>query len=162
MDDNRIAFKAVGPCMNLFLLANWTLKYHSIHKLNPMNKKFDSVTAAPAFSPAIGQHIGAEAGAKMVKAFYDAHPEQAYGHLIGRDIIEKILAQPSCAGLSVHPGYNEEGVRQLVFTGVDAEGQQILQFAMIGENGKIQMNDGIVADKVITTPGLGETSYNWF
>jgi hypothetical protein len=128
-----------------------------------MNKKLlDSVTSAPAFSPAIGENIGAEAGAKMVKAFYDAHPEQAYGHLIGRNILEQMLAQPGCEGLSIHPGYNEAGVRQLVFTAVDAEGQQILQYAVIRENGQMEMMEGMVVDRIITIPDSNETSYNWF
>jgi hypothetical protein len=40
----------------------------------------------------IGQHIGYEAGEEMVKRFYDKHPEQAYGNIVGREIIEKIRA----------------------------------------------------------------------
>lgn len=119
-------------------------------------------TTAPVFSSAVGENVGAEAGAKMVKAFYDAHPEQAYGHLIGRNILEQLLAQPGCEGLSIHPGYNEAGVRQLVFTAVDADGQQILQYAMIRGNGQMEIVDGLVVDKIVTTPDTSETSYNWF
>ena len=39
----------------------------------------------------IGKHIGYEAGEEMVKSFYDKHPDQAYGHIVGRDIIEHNL-----------------------------------------------------------------------
>ncbi len=130
-----------------------------------MNKKLqDSLsTATRPFSASVGEHIGAEAGAKMVKSFYDAHPEQAYGHLIGREIIEKILAQPGCAGLSIHPAYNEENVRQLVFVGVDIDGQQILKYAVIGENGNIEIKDGLVADRIIIEDDAESTSsWSWF
>lgn len=125
-----------------------------------MNKKLHNSTETTAFNPSVGEHIGAESGAKMVKTYFDAHPDQAYGHLIGREIIEKIMAQPGCAGLSIYPGYNEAGVRQLVFSGVDADGDQILQYTVIGDSG-LESREGIVADRIITTPVSGD-SLSWF
>ncbi|TDW95691.1 hypothetical protein [Dinghuibacter silviterrae] len=121
-----------------------------------MNKNVqDSVIAARPFSASVGEHIGAEAGAKMVKNFYEAHPDQAYGHLIGRDILEKMLAQPGCAGLSIYPAYDDNSnVRTLVFAGVDADGQEILQYSTIQEGGQIVMHDGVVVDHIITTVGF--------
>jgi hypothetical protein len=121
-----------------------------------MNKNVqDSVTVARPFSASVGEHIGAEAGAKMVKNFYEAHPDQAYGHLIGRDILEKMLAQPGCAGLSIYPAYDEAStVRTLVFAAVDADGQEILQYSTISEQGQIVMHEGVVVDHVITTIGF--------
>jgi len=125
-----------------------------------MNKKLQNSNETSAFSSSVGEHIGAESGAKMVKTYFDAHPEQAYGHLIGREIIEKIMAQPGCAGLSIYPGYNEAGVRQLVLSGVDADGDQILQYTVIGDSG-LESREGIVADRIITTPS-GTGTLNWF
>jgi hypothetical protein len=125
-----------------------------------MNKKLQNSNEISAFNPAVGEHIGAETGAKMVKTYFDAHPDQAYGHLIGREIIEKMLAQPGCAGLSIYPGYNEAGVRQLVFSGVDIDGDQILQYTVIGDSG-LESREGIVADRIITTPPANG-SINWF
>jgi hypothetical protein len=127
-----------------------------------MNKNVqDIVTTARPFTPSVGEHIGAEVGAKMVKSYYDANPGQAYGHLIGREIIEKMLAQPGCAGLSIHPAYDNSNVRTLVFAAVDADGQQILKYSMITETGNIEMNDGLVVDKIITT-SPEKISVNWF
>ena len=122
----------------------------------------EPVMVARPFSSSVGENIGAELGAKMVKNFYDAHPDQAYGHLIGRDILEQLLAQPGCAGLSIYPG-SEDGstTRTLVFAAVDADGQQILKYTTIEENGQIKMNDGIVVDHVISI-GSSETSTSWF
>jgi hypothetical protein len=132
-----------------------------------MNKNVrETVTTIRPFSPAIGENIGAEAGGKMVKSFFDAHPEQAYGHVIGRNILDQLLAQPGAAGLSIYPGYNEAGVRQLIFAAVDADGQEILQYTVIHENGRIEMRDGIVADKISTTPEptlpSTTTTLTWF
>lgn len=123
-----------------------------------MNKNVqDSVTVARPFSSSVGEHIGIELGAKMVKSYYDVHPDQAYGHLIGRDIIEKMLAQPGCAGLSIHPAYAKNStVPTLVLAGVDAEGQEILEYSMICETGNIEMNEGLIVDKIVTT------SAQWF
>lgn len=112
------------------------------------------------FKSSVGEHIGYEAGAKMVKTYYDAHPDQAYSHFVGRDIIEKILAQPGCAGLGIYPGYNEAGVRQLVFIGVDAEGKQILSYPVIDTNGAIKNAVGLVVDKIIS-PDIDTDSVDW-
>ncbi|HTJ13819.1 MAG TPA: hypothetical protein VL547_17405 [Dinghuibacter sp.] len=124
----------------------------------------EPVMVARPFSASVGENIGAELGAKMVKNYYDANPEQAYGHLIGRDILEQLLAQPGCAGLSIHPGYEEgSNVRTLVFAAVDVDGQQILKYTTVTESGNIQMNDGIVVDHIITTfNGDSATTSSWF
>ena len=85
--------------------------------------------------------------------------------MIGREIIEKILAQPGCAGLSIHPAYNEENVSTLVFAGVDTDGQQILKYSVIGQNGNIEIKDGLIVDHITTIPGGGgasESTYSWF
>jgi predicted alternative tryptophan synthase beta-subunit len=127
-----------------------------------MNQKLhiDEITAIPSFIPSVGEDIGADMGAKMVKNYFDVHPDDAYGHVIGRDILEKLLAQPGCAGLSIHPGYNDESnVRQLVFAAVDAEGQQILKYTIIGDNGKMEIKNALVVDHVVGVPGGG---LNWF
>lgn len=99
---------------------------------------------------AIGQHIGYAAGEEMVKRFYDKHPDQAYGHIVGRNIIEKILAQPGCEGIAVMPAYNDKGVRQLVFVGIDADKKPILKYSIINSDGEISTEEGIVGDRFVT------------
>jgi hypothetical protein len=130
-----------------------------------MSKKLhNSEISAIPFSTSTGEEVGLELGAKMVKSFYDAYPEQYNTFLCGRDILERILAQPGCAGLSIMPALNEDGVRTLVFAGVDADGQQILKYTVIGENGNLITCSGVVSDRVITTPnpdGTTSTSLNW-
>ncbi len=99
---------------------------------------------------AIGKHIGYEAGEEMVKRFYDKHPDQAFGHIVGREIIEKILAQPDCAGIGVLPAYNDQGQRQMVFVGLTSNGKPILQFNVINMAGQIVSEEGLVADRFVT------------
>ena len=98
----------------------------------------------------IGQHIGYEAGEEMVKRFYDKHPDQAFGHIVGRNIIEKILAQPGCSGIGVLPAYNDQGQRQLVFVGLTNAGKPILQFNVINIAGELESEEGLVADNFKT------------
>jgi hypothetical protein len=101
----------------------------------------------------IGQHIGYEAGEEMVKRFYDKHPEQQYSHIVGRDIIEKILAQPNCSGIAVLPAYNSDGKRQVVFVGLDDLARPILQFNIVNTAGEILSEEGIVGDNFKSTDG---------
>ncbi len=86
----------------------------------------------------------------MVKRFYDKHPDQAYGNIVGREIIEKILAQPNCAGITILPGYNNAGLRQSVLVGVDIQGQPILNYNVVNVSGQIVSQEGIVADRMDT------------
>ena len=71
----------------------------------------------------IGEDVGLEYGTKLVKDYFDAYPEQAHGHIIGRRIIDKILAQPGCQGLTIYPALNKDGMRTLVYAGIDMEGR---------------------------------------
>ena len=103
----------------------------------------------------IGKHIGYEAGEEMVKRFFDKHPDQQYGNIVGREIIEKILAQPNCAGISLLPAYNDAGIRQSVMVGIDYSGKPILQYNVVNASGEIVSEEGLVGDRFDT--GWGGT-----
>lgn len=98
----------------------------------------------------IGQHIGYEAGEEMVKRYYDKHPDHQYGNVVGREIIEKILAQPNCAGIVIMPAYNEQGTRKCVLVGVDENRKPILEYNVVNTSGEIVSEEGIVADREMT------------
>ena len=101
----------------------------------------------------IGQHIGYEAGEEMVKRFFDKHPEQAYGNTMGKEIFEKILSQPGCVGITIVPGYNENGVRQAVLVGVDSNMSPILNYNVVNASGEIMSEEGLVGDQGFKTAG---------
>lgn len=103
----------------------------------------------------IGEHVGLELGTKLVKDYFDTYPEQAYGNIIGRDIIDKILAQPGCEGIAIYPALNEDGKRTLVYGGIDAEGKPIIKIPVVGKDGAIRFQEGIVADMSQWPPGTG-------
>lgn len=95
----------------------------------------------------IGEHIGYAAGELMVKRFYDRHPDQAYGHIIGREIIEAILAQPNCEGIVALPAYNDQGFRQIVLVGLDGDKNPILKYSIVNTAGEIVSEEGLIADR---------------
>lgn len=102
----------------------------------------------------IGEHIGYELGAKMIKDYYDA-TNQIDCHFVGRNILDQILAQPGCIGIKIHKGLNELGVEKYVITGSDEFGNDILNVMTISPDGSIKNREGIVADR-------DKESIGWF
>ncbi|NCU05550.1 MAG: hypothetical protein GXC73_16380 [Chitinophagaceae bacterium] len=101
----------------------------------------------------IGRHIGFDAGEEMAKRFFDKHPEQQYGNTIGKELIEKILSQPGCAGVTIVPGYNEQGIRQAILVGVDANMNPILNYNVVNSTGELEVEEGVVGDQSFKTAG---------
>lgn len=100
----------------------------------------------------VGEHIGFELGAKMVKDFQDAHPNDTQSVFCGRNVIEEILAQPGCVGIKMFNALTETGARTLVFVGLDERGRHILEYDAVDQHGMLIKKEGIVADRVIIRP----------
>jgi hypothetical protein len=115
-----------------------------------------------SYTPEVGRYTTYEAGAKMVKRHFDQNPDDAMAHFMGKEIIEKILAQPGCVGIRTFHGLNEFGVSQVILVGVDQNGKNILNYQI-----QDQKYTGIVADGAKICPpycGGGEEtiSINWW
>ncbi len=95
----------------------------------------------------IGQHVGIEAGEEMVKRFFDKHPDLATGHIIGKNILNKILSQPGCEGVTILPSYDENGNMHLVYLGVDADYKPIVTLNVVNPDGTITSEEALVGDK---------------
>lgn len=96
----------------------------------------------------VGEDIGLSEGIQLVNAFREANPDATPGYFIGRNILDQVLSQPGCVGIRFRKclSNNEE---HLVYTGVDADGKDILHFSVVTTTGDIEKHDGIVADRVI-------------
>lgn len=122
------------------------------------------------FSAEVGEDIGYEKGAKMIKTYYDQNPDDIMAHFVGRNMIEAILAQPGAVGIRMFHALNELGLKQMVLVAVDEKGNNILSYTTIGENGEIIKKKGIVADRLRGCPtycgdgtgGVGDSSDGWF
>lgn len=98
----------------------------------------------------IGEEIGLELGTQMVKGYQHANPSDVHSYLIGRNIIDQILAQPGCVGIKFYNSYNENGEKTLVYVGVDQNGKAIIEFKVVSVNGQLNSEAGIVADRIRT------------
>lgn len=96
----------------------------------------------------VGEDIGLQEGIELVNAFREANPDATPGYYIGRNILDQVLSQPGCVGIRFRKCLtnNEE---HLVYTGVDADGKDILNFSVVTNTGDIENYDGIVADRVV-------------
>ncbi len=96
----------------------------------------------------VGEEIGLSEGKKMISAFRQANPEATQGYYIGRNIIDEILNQPDCVGINFRKCLTENNEEHLVYTGVDSEGKDIIEYSVVTNTGDIIKKDGIVADRV--------------
>ncbi|MEP6597343.1 MAG: hypothetical protein ABJA71_15430 [Ginsengibacter sp.] len=96
----------------------------------------------------VGEDIGLSEGKQLVKAFREANPDATTGYYIGRNILDQILAQPGCVGINFRKCLTEMNQEHLVYTGVDAEGKDILEFSVVTNTGDLVNQNGIVADKI--------------
>lgn len=106
----------------------------------------ETVKNEPQVHANVGEHIGYELGAKMIKDYFDAYNE-AGSQFVGRNILEKILAQPGCIGIRIFKAMNEKGEKTYVITGVDAAGKPMLELTAVNPSGELTRNEAIVADR---------------
>ena len=117
---------------------------------------------------AVGEDIGPELGAKMVKDFQDAFPNENPWLFAGKEILYKILNQPDCQGIRFYSAIDEIGQKTLVLVGIDSQGEIISDYSTINANGIIAKERGIVADRIDRPrPGTKDTStttttYDWW
>ena len=96
----------------------------------------------------VGEDIGLSEGKQMVKAFREANPDATSSYYIGRNILDQILAQPGCVGINFRKCLTETNEEHLVYTGVDADGKDILEFSVVTVTGDVVKQEAIVADRV--------------
>ena len=103
----------------------------------------------------IGEEITHELGAELVNNYRQAHPNDVKGYIIGKEILNQILAQPGCAGIQFYNAINELGQKTLVYVGLDQNGKQMVNYTVVTADAQIQQEKGIVADRSIPTSDDG-------
>jgi len=101
---------------------------------------------------AIGAEISHEKAADYIQDYKNAFPQGPVGFSIGRNIVEKILAQPGCVGMRFHFALNDAGQQSLVYYGMDVNGKDLVKYTMVKENGTIVNEDAIAADFITIIP----------
>lgn len=107
---------------------------------------------------AIGEEITHELGAQFIKNYQAAHPTDVKAYVIGKDIINQLLAQRGCEGIKFYNAINEFGQKTLVYVGLNAEGKALVNYPSITQQGVLSMENGIVADRV----GPADSEDDWW
>ena len=64
-----------------------------------------------------------------------ANPDSINAHYFGRTAIRQIFLQEGCVGMRVYYALDNEGVKQLIIVGVDAEGNDLYE-GLLAERSK--------------------------
>jgi hypothetical protein len=95
--------------------------------------------------------VGEEISHEMAQDFVNAHAkstgEGVSAFVIGRNIIDAILAQPGCVGMRFYNAINENGQKTLVYVAIDADGKDILKKVVVLEDGQLATVNAIAADR---------------
>ena len=118
-------------------------------------------TKIAEFTATAGEEIGLELGAQFISAYRKSNPTDVMSYYVGRNILEQVLAQPGCVGIRFYNAYNEIGEKTLVYVGVSAEGTDMLNVTTVNTKGQLELQKGIVADRVIVKPG-GTGEQTWW
>ena len=96
----------------------------------------------------VGEDIGLVEGVQLISNFKQANPDATPGYYIGRNIIDQILSQPGCVGINFRKCLTNLNEEHLVYTGVDADGKDILEYSVVTTTGDVVKQDAIVADRI--------------
>jgi hypothetical protein len=118
-----------------------------------MNK--ESLVKEKVEYQSVGEQISHELAAKMVKDHHDKYSDESKSYVIGKTIIDQILAQPGCVAVRFFDAINESGIKTLVYVGIDSNGKNILEITTVNDYGKLAVTEGMSADR-------GQTGLNWF
>lgn len=104
----------------------------------------------------IGEEITHELGAELIKNYQQTHPTDAKAYIIGKDIVNQILAQPGCVGIQFYNAINEFGKKTLVYVGLDENEKPIVKYSVINSTGAIEMKNGLIGDRLPGPTGDGD------
>jgi hypothetical protein len=96
----------------------------------------------------IGEEISHELAGKFIKNHHDQYSyENSFSYVIGKNIMDKIMAQPGCAGIRIVEAVNEFGNKTLVYVGIDEKGNNILEYTSVNQHGDIAVTEGMIGDR---------------
>lgn len=80
-----------------------------------------------AFTGQEDHQIPLATAAEWTKNYRTANPAQTKGHFFGKEYIQSILAQENCVGIRIYYALDENGAKQLILVGVDANENDLYQ-----------------------------------
>jgi len=79
-----------------------------------------------AFDGTEGGAITVRLGGTMTANYRTNNPGQRLGHFFGKDILNQILDQNGCMGIRMYYAEDDDGNKELVIVGADAEENDML------------------------------------
>lgn len=80
------------------------------------------------FPPERNHKVSLEGAAALTRGYREVAPKGApIAAMFPRDVFERLLAQPGCAGIRIFSGRNERRDHELVLVGVDQNGNNMTQ-----------------------------------
>jgi hypothetical protein len=76
--------------------------------------------------------------------YRETYPVEIEAHFFGREIINQILSEEGCVGIRIYYALDENGNRQLLLVGVNANGDNLLP--------SVTNNENIIADMSYPCP----------
>ena len=109
----------------------------------------------------VGEEITHDLGAKMIQDYQAANPTDIKGYVIGSNILQEIMSQPGCVGISFYNAYNEMGDKTLVYVGIDRAGKVLSEYSVVNYDGTLGLKKAIVADRTIPTDNDTFVDWEW-
>lgn len=79
-----------------------------------------------AFPPERNHKVSLAAAAALTKGYRDVAPKGSpLASLFPREVFERLLAQPGCAGIRIYHGRNDRREHELLLVGVDQAGDDM-------------------------------------
>jgi hypothetical protein len=104
---------------------------------------------------AIGEEISHDLAVKMIKDHSDRYLDESKSYIIGKTILQQLLAQPGCVGIRLFDAINESGDKTLVYVGIDSKGKNLLEITTVNDYGKLAVTPAMVGDK-------SDSTTSWF
>ena len=94
-----------------------------------------------AYNGTEGHMVDLRLAARWTKRYREENPGEVKAQFFGCDILNQLLNEPGCKGIRVYYGIDDDGKKQLILVGANAEQNNILPTDQ-GNDGSAVANGG--------------------
>lgn len=98
-------------------------------------------TTPPRYDGSDGGRLDLTMARQWAQNFRNANPNDVRSHYFGRDILDKILAQPGCIGIRAYYALTDNKEKELLIVGVDQQGNSMLPSSAVIQPGENSIMD---------------------
>ena len=94
-----------------------------------------------AYNGSEGHMVDLRLAARWTKRYREENPGETKAQFFGCDILNQLLNEPGCMGIRVYYGIDDDGKKQLILVGANAEQNNLLPTDQ-GSDGSAVANGG--------------------